>query len=125
MSTTPTASELAILNQLWTDGPLTVRDIHERLSDEKEVVYTTVLKTMQNMYESGLLDRERRGRQHVYRAVIERGKTQDRLLDRFLNRAFGGSATGLVMRALGNYRPKKDDIQELKALIERLEIEEE
>lgn len=125
MSVTPTASELAILNLLWERGPLPVRAVHDALSDRKEVVYTTVLKTMQNMHERGMLDRERSGRQHIYRPLIERGRTQDRLLDRFLDRAFGGSATGLVMRALGNYRPKKDDIKELKALIERLENEQE
>jgi predicted transcriptional regulator len=124
MPSPPTASELAILQLLWDRGPLSVRQVHDALAEDKEVVYTTILKTMQVMLDRGFLSREQQGRAHIYRAAIDRAPTQDQLLDRFLNRAFGGSAKGLVMRALGNYRTSKDDIAELKALIDRIENEE-
>ncbi len=117
----PTAAELAILQLLWERGPLAVREVHDVLSDDKEVVYTTVLKTMQVMTERGFLGRESQGRKHIYRAIVEREGTQDKLLDTFLDKTFGGSASRLVMRALGNYETSKEDISELKALIERLE----
>jgi len=119
----PTASELAILQILWQQGPLPVRAIHELLSEEKEVVYTTILKTMQVMHERGFLERESLGRKHIYRAAIAEEATQDKLLDTFLDRTFGGSAKRMVMRALGNYRTSKEDMEELKALINRLEDE--
>jgi predicted transcriptional regulator len=124
MPSPPTASELAILQLLWDRGPLSVRAVHDALAEDKEVVYTTILKTMQVMLDRGFVSREQQGRAHIYRAAVEREPTQDRLLDTFLNRAFGGSAKGLVMRALGNYRTNKDDIAELRALIDRLETEE-
>ncbi len=120
----PTASELSILNLLWDRGPLAVRDIHEALAEEKDVVYTTVLKTMQVMLERGFLDRESQGRKHIYRAAIRREDTQDKLLDTFLDRTFGGSVKSLAMRALGNYRTSKSDIEELKALLNKIENEE-
>ena len=37
--------------------------------------------------------------------------------------AFGGSAKALAMRALGNYRTSKEDLAELKALINKIENE--
>lgn len=117
----PTASELAVLTILWDEGPQPVRAVHERLAEEKDVVYTTVLKTMQVMYERGFLDREKRGRGHVYRAVLKREDTQDSLLDTFVRRAFGGSAKQLAMRALGKYDTTQEDLDELKALIRKLE----
>ncbi|MEL6393362.1 MAG: BlaI/MecI/CopY family transcriptional regulator [Bacteroidota bacterium] len=120
----PTASELAVLNLLWDRGSLTVRAVYDELAKDKDIVYTTVLKTMQVMYERGFVSRERLGRGHIYSASIERESTQDKLLDGFLGKTFGGSAQRLVMRALGNYRTSKDELQELKALIERLENEE-
>ncbi|MEM8583607.1 MAG: BlaI/MecI/CopY family transcriptional regulator [Bacteroidota bacterium] len=123
-NTPPTASELAVLNLLWDRGPLTVRAVYDELVKEKDVVYTTILKTMQVMYERGYVSRERVGRQHVYAAIIAREPTQDKLLDGFLGKTFGGSAQRLVMRALGNYKTSKDELRELKALIERLENEE-
>lgn len=121
MKTPPTTSELVILNLLWDRGPLSVRDVHEELSREKDVVYTTILKTMQVMMDRGFLTRESQGRKHIYAAAIAREDTQNTLLNNFVDRTFGGSAKKLVMRALGNYTTTKDDIDELKALIERLE----
>lgn len=121
--TPPTTSELEVLNLLWSRGPLSVREVHETLSADRQIVYTTVLKTMQVMLERGFVARDSMGRKHIYRAAIAREDTQDKLLDTFLNRAFGGSAKGLVMRALGNYRSSKQDIEELKSLLDRMEDE--
>ncbi len=117
----PTASELSILQLLWSQGPLSVKDIHEALEREKPIVYTTVLKTMQVMMERGMLDRTSEGRKHIYRAVIAQTATQDKLLDSFLDKTFGGSAKKLVMRALGQHTPDAADLEELKAYIDALE----
>lgn len=119
----PTASELAILAILWERGPLPVKAIHEQLSQEKEVVYTTILKTMQVMTDRGFLARESQGRKHIYQAAIDREGTQNSLLDTFVNKTFGGSAKNLAMRALGNYKTSKEDLDELKALIDKIENE--
>jgi len=117
----PTASELAVLQLLWEREPLSVKEIHEALSDEKDIVYTTVLKTLQVMLERGMVEREQVGRKHIYSAAISQENTQDQLLDTFLKSTFGGSAKSLVMRALGNYSTSKKDIEELKGLIESME----
>ncbi len=120
-NTPPTASELAILQLLWTKGPLSVKDVHEALDHDKPVVYTTILKTMQVMMERGMLDRSSEGRKHIYRAVIAQTATQDKLLDSFLDKTFGGSAKKLVMRALGQHTPDAKELKELKAYIDSLE----
>ena len=117
----PTASELSILQLLWSKGPLSVKEVHEALDQEKPVVYTTVLKTMQVMMERGMLDRTSEGRKHIYRAVIAQTDTQDKLLDSFLDKTFGGSAKKLVMRALGQHTPDAAELEELKAYIDSLE----
>ncbi|MEL6803509.1 MAG: BlaI/MecI/CopY family transcriptional regulator, partial [Bacteroidota bacterium] len=75
-NTPPTASELAVLNLLWDRGSLTVRAVYDELAKDKDIVYTTVLKTMQVMYERGFVSRERLGRGHIYSASIERESTQ-------------------------------------------------
>ena len=121
IKTAPTASELAILQLLWTNGPLSVKDVHEALERDKPVVYTTVLKTMQVMMERGMLDRFSEGRKHIYTALIAQTDTQDKLLDSFLDKAFGGSAKKLVMRALGKHTPDAEELEELKAYINSLE----
>ena len=117
----PTAAELAVLQQLWRRGPLSVRQVHDSLDGAKPVVYTTVLKTMQVMYERGLLSREQAGRKHIYAAAVAQEATQDTLLDTFLDRAFGGSAKTLVMRALGKHTPSAAELDELRAFLNDLD----
>ena len=73
----PTAAELEILAILWEAQPLSVREIHEKLS-KKEVGYTTTLKIMQNMTAKGLLERELVGKSHYYTAVYEKESTRHR-----------------------------------------------
>ncbi len=114
----PTPSELAILQILWNDGPSTVKQIHEKLSEEKDVVYTTILKTMQVMCDKGMLRRTAKGRKHIYQATVDQEETQNALLDRFLDKTFGGSASKLVMRALGNYNASKEELEQIKKFIE-------
>lgn len=122
---TPTAAELEILQLLWQHGPLTVRRVCDALNEDRKLGYTTVLKTMQIMHDKGMLGRELDGKRHIYHAKIAETDTQDRLLDVFLQRTFGGSTKRLVMRALGNYKTSSADLEDLKRLIDGLEQEEE
>ena len=120
---TPTAAELEILNVLWEKQPLTVKDVHEKLSESKEVGYTTTLKIMQNMHGKGLLSREPNGKSHLYTAVYKQEETQGKLLDRFLESTFSGSASSLVMQLLGNKKTSKKELDEIKRIIDQMENE--
>lgn len=118
---TPTAGELEILNVLWVKQPLTVKEIHEQLSATKEVGYTTTLKIMQNMYNKGLLHREPNGKSHLYSAAFQQSETQGKLLDRFLESTFSGSASSLVMQLLGNKKTSQKELDEIKRIIQQME----
>src|SRR4051794_13068715 len=98
----PTDAELAILRVLWRRGPSTVRHVHEALADtrETETGYTTTLKLMQIMADKGLVTRNETARTHVYSAKAGEQQTQQQLVRDLVDRAFGGSAAALVLRAL-------------------------
>ncbi len=117
----PTEAELEVLNVLWKEGPSTVRSVHDEISKKKEVGYTTTLKIMQNMAIKGLLKRDEESRSHVYSPAVKKQETQKQLLNRFLDTAFGGSATQLVMQALGQHKGSKEELEEIKALIQEIE----
>lgn len=120
---TPTAAELEILNILWENEPLTVKDIHEQLAKSKDIGYTTALKIMQNMHGKGLLRREPNGKSHLYFSVYRKEETRAKLLDRFLEATFSGSASGLVMQLLGNKKTSKHELEEIKRLIDQMQNE--
>lgn len=114
----PTDAELAILRVLWAHGPRTVRQVHDVLTRERGCAYTTTLKLMQIMAEKGLVSRDERDRSHVYTARLSEEQTQRQLVRDLLDRAFGGSATKLVMQALAARRASADELREIRRLID-------
>lgn len=117
----PSDSEMEVLQLLWKNGPLTVREVHEELNKKKDIGYTTTLKVMQRMTEKKLLSRETNERTHLYEAVITEEDTQSELLERFLDSAFGGSSLKLVMQALGNKSTTKEDLTKIREHLDKIE----
>ena len=125
MARKPTAAELEILNVLWRLESATVRDVHTELHRTNQAIgYTTVLKLMQIMTEKRLVERDERDRAHVYRPALKREETQGQMVRDLLDRAFSGSAAQLVLRALSDRRASKQEIAEIRQLLEGMEKEE-
>ena len=114
----PTDAELAILRVLWERGPSTVRQVHELLPRDRPAAYTTALKLLQIMTEKGLVDRDERERTHIYRARLSEEQTQRQLVRDLLDRAFGGSASKLVMQALATRRASAEELREIRNAID-------
>jgi predicted transcriptional regulator len=114
----PTDAELAILRILWERGPCTVRQVHELLARDRQGAYTTALKLLQIMTEKGLVERDERERTHVYRARLSEDQTQRQLVRDLLDRAFGGSASKLVMQALATKRASADELRDIRNAID-------
>jgi predicted transcriptional regulator len=67
--------EAVVMDQLWSlGGTATVREVFERLADQREIAYTTVLSTMDNLYRKGHLTREKQGKAHRYRTLASRAE---------------------------------------------------
>ncbi len=122
-TTRPTEAELEILQILWEYGASSVRFVNDKLNEEREVGYTTTLKLMQIMADKGLVRRNTESRTHIYEAAASEADMQQRLLKRFVDKAFRGSAMKMVMQALGNHEASAEELDEIKALIRRLESE--
>jgi BlaI family penicillinase repressor len=117
----PTSAELTILQALWRLGSSTVRQVMDELNRERETGYTTVLKLLQIMTEKGLVERDETQRTHVYRARFSQDETQRQLVDDLLERAFGGSASQLVMHALASRKASPQEMAQIEQLLKKLE----
>ncbi|MDF1697283.1 MAG: BlaI/MecI/CopY family transcriptional regulator [Saprospiraceae bacterium] len=117
----PSENELKILQILWDKGPSSVRDVHEKISENKDSGYTTTLKLMQIMVNKGLADRDTTSRTHIYAAAISEQVTKTDLLSRFISATFKGSSSSLVLQALGNGKTTQEELDEIKALISSIE----
>jgi BlaI family transcriptional regulator, penicillinase repressor len=119
----PTASELEILQVLWSRGPSTVREVHEALaqSAKKPVGYTSVLKLMQIMTAKGTVRRNEEQRAHVYEACQPAEKTKRQLAADVLQRVFDGSASELMMHALSGRPGSQTEIEQLRRMLDEYE----
>jgi predicted transcriptional regulator len=113
----PSNAELEILQVLWKNGPSTVRSVHDVLSRERAVGYTTVLKIMQVMAEKRLVTRDESERSHVYAPAVEEKSVKRRLVSDLLDKAFDGSAAQLVMQALSDKKASAEDLKQIRKLL--------
>lgn len=119
-ATKPTEAELSLLNVLWKIGPATVRQVHDKVSETQKTGYTTVLKILQIMHDKTLVIRDESNRAHVYAAANSETVTQSSLLKDLVSKAFGGSTSKLVMRALDE-STSKEEIEDIRQLLNQLE----
>ncbi|PWS26694.1 transcriptional regulator [Pedobacter yonginense] len=115
----PTEGEMEILQVLWQKGLATVREVHESLN-KKDSGYTTTLKLMQIMHEKGMVERDTNQKTHIYKAIVNRDKTEKQLVNKMIDNVFNGSAARLVMQALGNHSASADEIDEIKKYLDSL-----
>jgi predicted transcriptional regulator len=118
----PTESELELLGILWERGPVTVRELFEAVNLGRPVVYTGVLKLLQIMTEKGLVERDERGRAHVYRAAVSQADTERRFLQELSEKFFAGSAAQLALRALQLEVASEEELDAIRQLIEKKSV---
>src|ERR1700738_1944124 len=65
--------EAVVMDRIWDqDGTTTVREIFDELAAEREIAYTTVMSTMENLHTKGWLARERDGKAYRYWPPVPR-----------------------------------------------------
>src|SRR5437764_14058236 len=120
-STRPTEVELQILRILWELGPSPVRALHKRLAADKGTNYSTTVKMLAVMLAKGLVKRDEEAQPHVYRAGISRKNAGQRMLGELIEKVYEGSAMSLVLQALSSTQATKEEIDEVRRLLDEME----
>jgi len=120
-SSQPTAVELEILRILWDLGPSTVREVHLRLSQDKQTNYSTTVKMLAVMLGKGLVKRDDTVRPLVYRAALSRERAAKGFLSDLIDKVYNGSAMSLVLQALASGKASKEEIEEARKLLSDME----
>ena len=110
----PTESELEILQILWEHEPATVRLVHEKINEKREVGYTTILKQLQRLFEKEIVTRKLIGKTHHYSTVFQKSAIEQNLFQRFVDKVYQGSAMKLVMHALEQEQTTPEEIEALQ-----------
>jgi len=120
-----TDAELAVLKELWSAGPLTIRQLTERLYPEGDAAhYATVQKLLERLAGKRCVERTAAGRAHLYRAAVARDDLVAARLRETADRLCEGSLTPLLTHLVGTSRLESDAIAALRDLVDRLDREE-
>lgn len=104
--------ETAILEVLWTRGPLTTRKLLENLPRKGRPAYNTILTTMGRMKGKGLVAvTGKAGSAHVYRAALSREAAERRAMDEAIG-LFAGQALPLMSHLIDTGKLTLKDVEE-------------
>lgn len=110
--------EERLMEILWVEHPLSVREVKVRLGRSK-LAYTTVMTTLDRLYRKGLLARTKNGLAFVYQPAIDRAEYQRRIvhaaLAPLLEQGAGPVLAAFVDVAAGSDRENLERLERLIA----------
>lgn len=118
----PTVVELRILRILWDARSCTARDVHNGLNAEKATNYSTTVKMLAVMFEKELVTRDETVSPMMFSAAIDQDQTRHGTLSDVVKKLFDGSTKSLVMHLLSSRKTSAKDLQEIRQLIDQLDV---
>ena len=108
------------MEHLWAFGrPATVREVHEALSQSRDVAYTTVMTVLDRLARKGSAEQLRDGRAYRYLPVVSRDELTAELMHEALDTVDGSDRSAALLRFVGSASP--DDTQALRAALAEVE----
>ena len=114
--------EAVVMDRLWNaQGSSTVREVFELLRLTREIAYTTVMSTMDNLHRKGWLSRKRQGKAFLYWPTLTREQYSARLMRHALD---GGGNPDLVLSHFVEQMTAEESSR-LNSVLKRLSCQEE
>ncbi len=125
MTTRPALSkgEMDVARVLWELGPASVREIHESLQLQRTIELTTVQTYLRRLEQKGYASSRLQGRARIYSAKARPRTVIRQTVDELVERLFGGETMPLVRHLIEERGIERQDLDELRELIDRLEQE--
>ncbi len=91
--------ERAVMEHLWSRAEAaTVRQVHEALSDSRELAYTTVMTVLDRLARKGSVEQLRDGRAYLYRPAATRDELTAELMHQALDTVDGTDRAAALVR---------------------------
>ncbi|HEX3878249.1 MAG TPA: BlaI/MecI/CopY family transcriptional regulator [Bryobacteraceae bacterium] len=115
-----TSLELQIMEAIWNQGRLSIREIQEAFPKADRPAYTTIQTVVYRLEEKAAVRRVRKiGNAHIFEAVVSRQDARGRLIDDLLS-LFGGRTQPVMAHLAESGKLTLDDIRETEKLIKDL-----
>lgn len=115
-------TELEVMQAIWSfDPPVMRNQIDEILQNDHPMAQTTLLTLLSRLAEKGFIRIEKVGRSSSYIPEITKEEYLAEQSNRFIDILCGGSISTFA-NALCNSRLTKEDLNELRSLLDREEL---
>jgi BlaI family transcriptional regulator, penicillinase repressor len=112
--------EFQIMEALWSQGELSIREMQEAFAAKHRPAYTTVQTTVYRLEAKGNVRRVRKvGNFHIFAAAVSRDAAQRRLIDDLLA-LFGGRSQPVMAHLIESGKLTMDDVKEAEKALRKL-----
>jgi predicted transcriptional regulator len=118
-----TKLELQIMQALWDQGAISIREIQEAFPGRDKPSYTTVQTTVYRLEIKKSIRRVKKiGNAHIFEAVVSRNAAQTRLIDELLS-LFGGRTQPVMSHLVESGKLTMEDVKEAERALRKLSKE--
>ena len=116
----PTELELQILKSLWRQSPLLAREVQAALAEDgRTLAKTSVITTLNTMFRKRYLSRKKHNNTYLFSPRITEEQVNGRVIEDVVDRVFDGSTAAVMLSLFDARQINKDELQELRSLIDR------
>ena len=115
----PSESEWAVMKVMWEAGPMAVRDIYRRLSQERDWAYPTVKTLVRRLVGKGWLSYQQVGNSFLYRAAVTQKKAVRSAVKDFSERVLNGLLSPFVAYYADEKGLSPQELAELEEIIKK------
>lgn len=120
-----TQLELKIMEALWNQGALSIREIQQAFPESRRPAYTTIQTTVYRLEDKNAVKRVKKiSNAHIFEAVISRQAAQRRLIDELLG-LFGGRTQPVMAHLIESGKLTLQDVREAEKALKKAEKEKE
>ncbi|WP_222619314.1 BlaI/MecI/CopY family transcriptional regulator [Undibacterium hunanense] len=113
-------AESVVMEALWKKHPLSAEEVFAAVLDQQEWQEATVKTLLNRLLKKGAIQAEKDGRRFLYSPLLKREQWIQSESKGFLDRMFDGRIAPLVAHFSQQKKLSRQDIAELKRLIEEL-----
>jgi len=116
MSVTLANREAEIMAVLWEQGPSTVAEVKQKLSDD--LAYTTVLTILRNLEAKGYVSHEAEGRAHRFTPRVKQQAARKSAIRHLAGKLFEGSSDLLLTQLVSDRKLSEDQVRRIREILD-------
>ena len=114
-----TEVELEFMNELWALGEGTVRDVLQRLPEDRNLAYTSGATILRILEQKEFVTSRKEGKSHVYVPALAKDAYQSRSLKDLSAKLFDDTPASLVAALVNDDELTEEALGQIRALVDR------